>query len=141
MKITNDPMNGFVFPCDAGQDFDSVSDKFIQRGFQPGITLRQYAAINLKVPNSGIPELDDMIRESLRDQLSGQALGWCNGYTAKKYNEILYAVARKFPGESRHETALRYIRQAEEVHGGPCVQDTEAGRDSSAPGGKDDRTI
>ena len=74
MKITNGPMNGFVFPCDAGQDFDSVSDKFIQRGFQPGITLRQYAAINLKVPNSGIPELDDMIRESLRDQLSGQAL-------------------------------------------------------------------
>ncbi len=30
-----------------------------------------------------------------------------------KYNELLYAVARKFPGESRHETALRYIRDAE----------------------------
>lgn len=39
-----------------------------------------------------------------------------------KYNELLYAVARKFPGESRHETALRYIRQAEEVHAGPCMQ-------------------
>jgi len=32
-----------------------------------------------------------------------------------KYNELLYAVARKFPGESRHETALRYIRAMEEV--------------------------
>jgi hypothetical protein len=30
-----------------------------------------------------------------------------------KYNELLFAVAHKHPGESRHETALRYIRQAE----------------------------
>jgi len=30
------------------------------------------------------------------------------------YHELLYAVARKFPFESRHETALRYIREAEE---------------------------
>ena len=29
------------------------------------------------------------------------------------YNELLYAVARKYEGESRHETALRYIREAE----------------------------
>lgn len=32
---------------------------------------------------------------------------------ARKYHELLFAVARKFPGESRHETALRYIREAE----------------------------
>jgi hypothetical protein len=31
-----------------------------------------------------------------------------------KYNELLYAVGNKYPGESRHETALRYIRRAEE---------------------------
>ena len=30
-----------------------------------------------------------------------------------KYAELLYAVASKFPHESRHETALRYIRQRE----------------------------
>lgn len=30
-----------------------------------------------------------------------------------KYNELLFAVARKHAGESRHETALRYIRNAE----------------------------
>jgi hypothetical protein len=30
------------------------------------MTLRQYAAIKLKVPNSGTDWLDDMIRESLR---------------------------------------------------------------------------
>ena len=31
----------------------------------------------------------------------------------KKYQELIFAVARKFPGESRHETALRYINRAE----------------------------
>jgi hypothetical protein len=30
-----------------------------------------------------------------------------------KYHELLYAVGTKYSGESRHETALRYIRQAE----------------------------
>lgn len=31
----------------------------------------------------------------------------------KLYAELLYAVEQAFPGESRHETALRYIREAE----------------------------
>ncbi len=30
-----------------------------------------------------------------------------------KYNELIYAVERKFDNESRHETALRYIRETE----------------------------
>jgi hypothetical protein len=34
-----------------------------------------------------------------------------------KYHELLYAVGNKHAGESRHETALRYIRQAEQSHG------------------------
>lgn len=40
------------------------------------------------------------------------------------YHELLYAVARKFPGESRHETALRYIRDTEErvCETGSCKQ-------------------
>lgn len=37
------------------------------------------------------------------------------GCVLTKYNELLYAVGQKYPGESRHETALRYIRQAEEA--------------------------
>ena len=32
---------------------------------------------------------------------------------SSKYYELLYAVECKNPGESRHETALRYIREAE----------------------------
>ena len=32
---------------------------------------------------------------------------------SKLYHELLYAVAKKHPGETRHQTALRYIQQAE----------------------------
>jgi hypothetical protein len=38
-----------------------------------GITLRQYAAIHLKVPQSGLPWLDKMINEARRDAFAGQA--------------------------------------------------------------------
>jgi hypothetical protein len=33
----------------------------------------------------------------------------------KKYYELIYAVANKYPNESRHETALRYIKEREEI--------------------------
>jgi gas vesicle protein len=39
---------------------------------------------------------------------------------ASLYNELLYEVTEKFPGESRHATALRYIREAERVSSGPA---------------------
>ena len=39
-----------------------------------GMTLRQYAAIKLKVPNSGTDWLDDMIRQSLRDDFAVKAM-------------------------------------------------------------------
>jgi hypothetical protein len=39
-----------------------------------GMTLRQYAAIKLKVPESGTDWLDDMIRKSLRNDLAAKAM-------------------------------------------------------------------
>ncbi len=42
-----------------------------------------------------------------------------------QYSELLYAVATKYDGESRHDTALRYIRQAENKESGPA-QDVRA---------------
>ncbi len=39
-----------------------------------GMTLREYAAIRLKVPDSGNPELDKMIRASLRNDLAAKAM-------------------------------------------------------------------
>ncbi len=34
-----------------------------------------------------------------------------------KYSELLMAVGKKYIGETRHQTALRYIQQAEAAHG------------------------
>jgi hypothetical protein len=39
-----------------------------------GMTIKQYAAVHLKVPMSGDPELDKMIRESRRLDFMGQAV-------------------------------------------------------------------
>ena len=44
-----------------------------------GMSLRAYAAIKLRVPDSGLDWLDEMIRKSLRDKFAGQALA---GYEA-----------------------------------------------------------
>lgn len=38
------------------------------------------------------------------------------------YYELLFAVCKKYPGETRHQTALRYIRQAEASVPGPAQQ-------------------
>jgi hypothetical protein len=46
-----------------------------------GMTLRQYAAIKLRVPDSGTDWLDDMIRKSNRDYFAAKAInevGWYN---------------------------------------------------------------
>lgn len=39
-----------------------------------GLTKREYAAIHLRVPMSGNPELDDMIREAQRNELQPWAM-------------------------------------------------------------------
>jgi hypothetical protein len=41
------------------------------------------------------------------------------------YTELLMAVERKFPGESRHQTALRYIREAEQRANDPTPAQCE----------------
>lgn len=41
-----------------------------------------------------------------------------------RYRELIMAVARKYPDETRHETALRYIMQAE-------AGDSRAGQDAA----------
>jgi len=50
------------------------SGNIIEVDERPGMDLRQYAAIKLCVPDSGVDWLDDMIRTSLRDRFAGQAM-------------------------------------------------------------------
>jgi len=55
--------------------------------------------------------------------------------TTKLYNELLFAVAQKWPGETRHNTALRYIQERENASS-LCGQEAETTRDSDTPGDK-----
>lgn len=69
---------GPAFPC--GERFaviDPFSGKAVENSKAPyfgGMSLRQYAAIKLRVPDSGCEWLDAMIRESRRMDFAGQAL-------------------------------------------------------------------
>jgi hypothetical protein len=47
-----------------------------------GMSLSQYAAIKLKVPNSGTDWLDEMIAESLRNEIAARAM---QGMLANSY--------------------------------------------------------
>ena len=67
-----------------------------------GMTLRQYAAIKLCVPESGTDWLDDMIRKAQRDRFAAQciqaSLGASvqlnlNEHQAKSYATFAYMVA------------------------------------------------
>ena len=66
-----------------------------------GMTLRQYAAIKLRVPNSGADWLDEMIRTSLRDDLAAKAMqgmagrfGYCErGWDQKDLAGQAYEIA------------------------------------------------
>ena len=46
--------------------------------------------------------------------------------TRRLYFELIYAVGRAFPGEGRHETALRYIQEAERIVHGPAQEEKNA---------------
>jgi hypothetical protein len=67
--MINQPINdgGSAFPSPPSQH----SNGFYSTG--EGMTLRQYAAIKLCVPDSGTDWLDDMIRKSNRDYFAAAA--------------------------------------------------------------------
>ena len=67
--MSNFENSGPAFPVPLNQ-----GEPWISTGPCDGMTLRQYAAIKLRVPNSGTDWLDEMIRTSLRDDLAAKAM-------------------------------------------------------------------
>ena len=59
---------------DGGHAFPRSPRSGIYEGEYDGMTLRQYAAIKLRVPNGGTDWLDEMIRQGLRDEFATKAL-------------------------------------------------------------------
>ena len=78
MSTIND--GGPAFPVIGNEGEPSPGD---------GMTLRQYAAIKLKVPNSGTDWLDAMIVESLLDDFAGQVLASVFGSQARNYPGLI----------------------------------------------------
>lgn len=69
--MTADSQNKQFFDAAAQRAFPvSTIDGFTEYG----LTARQYAAIKLRVPDSGDEWLDVMIRTSLRDEFAGKAM-------------------------------------------------------------------
>lgn len=69
--MSNTNTGGPAFPM-TGMDFRNGQQ--VEAVHQRGMTLRQYAAIKLKVPDSGTDWLDDMIRKSQRDDFAAKAM-------------------------------------------------------------------
>jgi hypothetical protein len=65
MSDTQINTEGPAFPVNPHPNIHGGSD---------GMTIRQYAAIKLRVPDSGTDWLDEMIRKSNRDYFSANAL-------------------------------------------------------------------
>ena len=70
--MSNDKTNGSgpAFPA-MGEHNSPSGNRYV---FNEGLSLRQYAAIKLRVPDSGEEWLDEMIKKSLRDEFAGKAM-------------------------------------------------------------------
>lgn len=71
MNRIND--GGPAFP---GQwlDFQPLTGEQVVREQWEGMSLRQYAAIHLRVPDSGVDWMDEMIRKAQRDYFAAKAM-------------------------------------------------------------------
>lgn len=86
---------------------------------------------NLAAENLTREQLAEALRQAMPDfvryvRADAQQVVYLPGREAERlsnlYHELIFAVERKFDGESRHETALRYIREAEQKISGPCSE-------------------
>ena len=84
--MSNDSRNNPVHPTLEEHGFNSGV---------PGMTLRQYAAIKLNVPDSGEPWLDAMIEQSRRDKFAMEVMqGQVNNCTNyEKWSRGAYSLA------------------------------------------------
>ncbi len=93
-----DGMGGPAFPSEQHECQDGTWNQT----FDPGMSTRQFAAIKLRVPDSGTDWLDDMIRRARRDDFAAQELssGCDHGYTPDSVAERSFALADAMVVES-----------------------------------------
>jgi hypothetical protein len=75
--------------------------------YNEGMSLRAYAAIKLRVPESGIDWLDDMISRAMRDDFAGQVLAGQESLPDERtYNEGRDGTVREWQAKCRREPAI-----------------------------------
>lgn len=86
----------------------------LYQGIEEGMTLRQYAAIKLRVPDSGTDWLDDMIRASLRDDVAAKAIqGFCSNPNAGNNPADTAKWLRDYGAVSAYQMADAMLRARE----------------------------
>ena len=73
---------------------------------------------------AAIFERGHMAAESQIDEMAEEIAG-----LRRDYLELIYAVGNKWPGETRHQTALRYIYNAEHQAHGPSQAAAAQGKE------------
>lgn len=84
------------------------------------------AVVHECLPPSAVLAYGDIamtVARAVRHRMDGRPFDYLRreiqGGLQEKYNELLYEVQNKYPGETRHETALRHIRQGEKPQDNP----------------------
>ena len=73
-------------------------------------------------------DINEVISKSCPDWLSRQIERTEeNGLYEDRYFELLYAVSKKYPGETRHQTALRILRAADAQDPGQAAKEPKDG--------------
>ena len=124
------------------QSFAKIADFWnTYLGWSDMITPQDVAAMLALLKIARISGSAGAHKDSWLDLAGYAACGWeCVGIdqpkvdveadnVKEKYNELLYAVAQKFPNETCHETALRYIKQAESQSNVPEANNAQQARE------------
>jgi hypothetical protein len=86
-------------PRDGGPAFPTDSERQVgpDTWHYEGLSLRTYAAIKLRVPDSGIDWLDDMIRQAKRNEFAKQVMAslfrWANQEDVETIAGVCYRCA------------------------------------------------
>jgi hypothetical protein len=84
---------------------DGENERALPKGIRPTFMIKEQLDLNKGWQGAAsksytTEEINEVLKEEI-ERLRGN------------YKELLMAVARKFPNETRHQTALRYIHAAE----------------------------
>lgn len=124
MKTTPTPENIPQLLEEIATDMSTTSMLESSVGYQEGLReyagILRFAAAHIRGLRNDSALAQDVLKKSNEWILEAKPLLEEGGEYQRKYLELLYQVGQRHEGESRHETALRYLREREAHHEGPA---------------------